>query len=516
MQQPTPGASSRLMDSDATIQQQADDDMIIDHSRRVETNFSLFAIIRFLVGLMMRNSGEDANQFRISFRKQLRKLSFLFVLSLLGIITVFAVMIPMVYFIAGTKNFLPSDSYDRAKILASQYVPFVESHNELPYKMLLIEQRLKKPFEQVFTLNTLTTKESLLALYRKTNLTLSTDIPRLRTGNVSAIIFSIRGLSCDDQVVPNVLKQVDSIQTRIVKNFYTHMKLAQSESEIWSAFYSRKIAALIHIEGGHAIQNSLEILRQYQMLGVRSMSLTSSHCPNNWAQSSSALPGGYTNGLSKFGESVLYELNKLGIVIDLSHSSAKTMTHVLTYSYAPVIIGNGGVKSLCNHPDNIDDDIILLVKENQGIVQIPYSPLQLNSDEWKFYNGLSNQHGGTMLSHDEKIQLMIHAQLSNMTSTRSTIDIIVRHVDYVKTLTQSCDHVALGSAGFDGDSPLFVKGVESPANHMSVVAALIQKGYTTECVTKIMGGNFLRVMKRVEAVSKSLGNTSQSSTSTAH
>lgn len=113
MQQPTPGASSRLMDSDATIQQQADDDMIIDHSRRVETNFSLFAIIRFLVGLMMRNSGEDANQFRISFRKQLRKLSFLFVLSLLGIITVFAVMIPMVYFIAGTKNFLPSDSYDR-------------------------------------------------------------------------------------------------------------------------------------------------------------------------------------------------------------------------------------------------------------------------------------------------------------------------------------------------------------------------------------------------------------------
>ncbi|KAG2373578.1 hypothetical protein C9374_012041 [Naegleria lovaniensis] len=505
-QQATNGAS-RLIDSTdhETTQQQANDDLIIDHTRRVETNFSLFAIIRFLVGLMMRNSGEDANQFRISFRKQLRKLSFLFVLSLLGMISVIAVMIPMVYFIAGTKSLLPSNSYDRAKILASQYVPFVESHNELPYKMLLIEQRLNKPFENVFSLNTLTSKDSLLDLYRKTNLTLSTDIPRLRTGNVSAIVFSIRTLNCDDNIVSNVLKQVDSIRTRIVKNFSSHMKWAQSENDIWSAFYSRKIASLIHIDGGHAIQNSLEILRQYYMLGVRSMSLASSQCPNNWAQSASALVGGYSNGLSKFGETVLYELNKLGILVDLAHSSSKTMINVLTYSYAPVIIGHSGVKSLCNHPDNIDDDIINLVKENQGIVQIAYNPLQLNSDEWKYYNSLSDQNGTAVLLHDEKVQLMIHAQLSNVTS-RSTIDTIVRHIDYVKTLTQSCDHISLGSTGFDSHYPLFVKGVESPANHMSVVAALLQKGYNTECVTKIMGGNFLRVMKRVETVSKSLNN----------
>jgi membrane dipeptidase len=263
------------------------------------------------------------------------------------------------------------------------------------------------------------------------------------------------------------LEQIDIVH-RMIKKYPHVFELAATSSDIKRIAAKGKIACMIGIEGGYSIQESLPILRRLYDRGCRYMTLTHSKSLN-WADSATDKPK--ANGLSPFGEEVVREMNRIGMLIDLSHVSDQTMKHAIRISEAPVIFSHSSVRAINSHKRNVPDDVLKLVKKNNGVVMI------------NFYSGY----------------VAPDAEIEKNPKALGTLNGVVDHIEHViKTI--GVDHVGIGS-DYDGVSRLPV-GLESVATYPRITQQLLNRGYKKSDIHKILGGNVMRVLEEAEQVAK--------------
>lgn len=271
------------------------------------------------------------------------------------------VAVPVTLFVVFITQINPQTPLERAQMLAQQ-VPLIDGHNDLPL-------RLKSLRSKGFIPNL---REKMSAeqrkRYQQVGEDLHTDIPRLKEGMVGAQ-FWVSYASCDDKnPVLTAMEQIDVIKSMILENPDV-FHWATTADQLLDGFRKGKIASLIGVEGGHMINSSLQILRRHYEAGVRYMTLTH-NCNTPWATSCCDQERDW--GLNEQGIQIIQEMNKLGMMIDLSHTSPQTMRDAIKASKAPVIFSHSNAKSLCGHPRNVPDDVLDMVKENGGIVMVRF------------------------------------------------------------------------------------------------------------------------------------------------
>ncbi|WP_020475335.1 dipeptidase [Zavarzinella formosa] len=326
---------------------------------------------------------------------------------------------------------------------------------------------------------------------------LQTDIPRLRKGNV--------GVQCWAAYVPvetmkqgiavkQTLEQIDVIH-RMVKTYPDTFEFATTVADIERIRKSGKIASLIGVEGGHSIDNSLGVLRMYHQLGVRYMTLTHTQTLD-WADAATDKPK--SNGLSKFGEDVVGEMNRLGMMVDLSHVSPDTMKHAIRISKAPVIFSHSSARALADHARNVPDDVLKLTSANGGIVMVNFysgfvvpEAARIRKDMFNAANEIEKKY-----PDEAKRQEAMKEWRRAHPIPKGTIHDVIDHIEHLVKVA-GIDHVGIGS-DFDGIDawPEQLDGVDS---YPLITQELLNRGYKKEQILKILGGNFMRVMKGVEA-----------------
>lgn len=308
-----------------------------------------------------------------------------------------------------------------------------------------------------------------------------TDVPRLKEGGVGAVFFAAYVKA--DTVKTNsaahrALEMIDTIRFDIVAKHPEHFQLATTADQIVSARKAGKIAALIGIEGGHAIEDSPRLLRTFFDLGVRYMTLTHSNS-NHWADSSGSAKKP-NNGLSPPGKQIVAEMNRLGMMVDISHVSDKTFFDTLAASTAPPFASHSSCRAISNIPRNMTDEMIVALAKKGGVVQINFGCEFLSQ---KSANTSSWTNKAIPKSADKNI-------------TRATLADAAAHIDHVVKIA-GIDAVGIGS-DFDGVGCVPV-GLEDVSKFPDLTRALLEKGYTAQQIQKIYGGNLLRVMRAVEA-----------------
>jgi membrane dipeptidase len=337
----------------------------------------------------------------------------------------------------------------------------------------------------------------------------SIDIPRMREGNLSAIFFSIWMPSkvTGPEAVDRALVQIDAVREQVRKH-PNDLVLATTAAEIREARKQGKIAALIGVEGGHMINSDLAVLRTYAALGVRYMTLT--HSGNDeWADSST--DKAVHNGLTDFGKDVVREMNRLGVMVDISHVSDKTFYDALEVSKAPLIASHSSCRAICDARRNMTDQMIKDLAAKGGVIQINYhvgflSQEFLNAEVANpaLNKGIAAEvakrcgdNEGCQLIEGDRItrEYVEQGKLPRVDYTK-----IIEHIDHAVRVA-GVDHVGLGS-DFDGANMPY--GMEDATKLPSITEALLKKGYSESDVKKILGENTLRVMAEVERVSREL------------
>ncbi|MBI3492848.1 MAG: membrane dipeptidase [Acidobacteria bacterium] len=310
------------------------------------------------------------------------------------------------------------------------------------------------------------------------------DLPRMREGGLDAAFFSIfmPGTVTGPEAVKRSLLMIDNVR-RLTEQHPNDIVLATTAADVRAAHKAGKIAALMGMEGGHMIDDSLSVLRDYQRLGVRYLTLT--HSVNtNWADSSGDKP--VHNGLTDFGKDVVRELNRLGMLVDISHVADKTFWDALEVSNAPLIASHSSSRVISGHPRNMTDDMVKALAAKGGVVQINYEVTFLDNDR----NEASNTRQG--LSREEQAKLPPLPTVS--------WEKIVEHIDHMVKLVGPT-HVGLGS---DFDGATMPSGMDDCSMLPKITTALLAKGYSERDVTNILGGNILRVMETVERVGREI------------
>ena len=335
------------------------------------------------------------------------------------------------------------------------------------------------------------------------------DIPRMREGGMNAIFFSIwiDGRIMGPPAVQKALDQIDAVHEN-VRKYSKDMMFCRTAEEVRRAHAQGKIAALIGVEGGHMIGNDIRVLRMFGDLGVRYMTL--SHFYNDeWADSSTDKPA--HNGLTDFGKDIVREMNRQGIMVDISHVSDKTFYDALEVSKAPLMASHSSCRALCNHVRDMSDDMIKALAAKGGVIQINYERSFIDQaykdasdkvsggvvaqfDAFKKACG-DDQECFTRKAADAEKQLTAEGKLPHVSWER-----IIDHIDHVVKLVGP-DHVGLGS---DFDGATMPEGMEDCSKLPKITEALMRKGYRDEDIRKILGGNLLRVMEQTEKVSREL------------
>ena len=335
------------------------------------------------------------------------------------------------------------------------------------------------------------------------------DIPRMRTGHVSGLFLSI--WTDSDRYTPveairRTLQQIDGVRREIARH-PGDLEMATSSAEILAARKRGHIAILMGVEGGHAIDSDLSVLRSYAELGVRYLTLThTNHTP--WADSASL--AGAHNGLTDFGRQVVREMNRLGMMVDISHVSDKTFLDALETSAAPVIASHSSSRALANAPRNMTDDMLRALAKKGGVVHINYYEGFLDNGFAEREKALKAEQAEQNAIDDRtpkfgdrsqngpavrKINAQRIAKLGRLPLSR-----LLDHFEHAIKVA-GVDHVGLGS-DFDGADDLFPEGMEDISKTPNLVRGLMERGFSDEDILKILGGNTLRVMREVEQVSR--------------
>lgn len=332
---------------------------------------------------------------------------------------------------------------------------------------------------------------------------LVTDIPRLRAGKVGGQFWSVYvpSMPTNSDAVVAVLEQIDFVH-RMIARYPNDMELALTADDVVRIHRQGKIASLIGMEGGHSIGNSLGVLRMEYALGARYMTLT--HMQNNdWADS--ATDTAIHNGLTPFGEDVVREMNRLGMLVDLSHVSASTMRAALRTAKAPVIFSHSSTRALCQHVRNVPDDVLEMLKTNGGVAMVTFVPEYLTeidrADEVEV--SAEKRRLKLMFAHnDAKYKEGLAAwRAVHPDPRKSTLLDVADHIDHVRQVA-GIDHVGIGSdyEGFSNPP----QGLEDVSCYPALLAELLKRGYSKEDIKKVAGLNVLRVLREAEKVSAKL------------
>lgn len=330
---------------------------------------------------------------------------------------------------------------------------------------------------------------------------LHTDLPRLRAGGVGAQFWSVfvRASLAGDHAVSATLEQIDAVRA-IAARYPEDLALARSAAEVEAAFASGRIASLLGAEGGHSIDSSLGTLRMLFELGVRYMTLT--HNQNvGWADSATDEPG--CGGLSRFGEEVVREMNRLGMLVDLSHVAPSTMHAALAVTRAPVIFSHSSARALCDHPRNVPDDVLARLAANGGVCMVTFVPMfvsQACADWWSLAlehiaaEGLDPRDPAASGPVVERWRLEHPAP-------PVTLGEVADHVDHVREVA-GVDHVGLGG---DYDGVEFLpEGLEDVSAYPRLLAELLRRGWSEPDLAKLTWSNALRVLRNAESVAHDL------------
>jgi membrane dipeptidase len=391
----------------------------------------------------------------------------------------------------------PSDPYMARAIRVLTAQPIVDGHNDLPWR---IREDKAHPMD-------------VEAYDLRQHVAGMTDLARLKAGHVGGQFWSIYipGERADATYKPNgnvssqpgyaraQLEQID-IARRIVAK-YPELEWATTADSVRTAMKRGHVGSMLGLEGGHAIENSLNLLRAYYAMGARYMTLTH-NVTVDWADA--ALDTARHNGLTPFGREVVREMNRLGMLVDLSHVSPGTMSAALDVTVAPVIFSHSGARALVDHPRNVPDSILARVPKNGGVVMVPFVTSFVSKAVYADDNQLAaitaeatRRHPGDTAAVRAEVAPWRTAHPRPTASVGEVADVI----EYVRKIVGP-DHVGIGS-DFDG-IPETVVGLEDVSKYPTIIAELARRGWTDADLRKLAGGNVLRVLSQAEQVAKRL------------
>lgn len=388
-----------------------------------------------------------------------------------------------------------SDYAARARALHKQ-VPVIDGHNDYPWA--LRERDVGGDFARADITEPVPS--------------LMTDIPRLRRGGLGAQFWSVYVPSDmqGKEAVRATLEQIDIVH-RMTRRWPETFELALTADGAERAFKSGRIASMIGMEGGHSIDNSMAALRQMFALGARYMTLT--HSQNvPWADSATDQPK--SNGLSKFGEEVVREMNRLGMLVDLSHTSPDTMKDSLAVAEAPVIFSHSSARAVCNVPRNVPDDVLRMLPKNGGVVMVTFVPGFI-SQAVADWNNLESAENRRLREQTPNDTAAVNAKMDEWRKShpapRATLSQVADHIDHIRKVA-GIDHIGLGG-DFDGITTV-VEGLEDVSKYPDLTAELLRRGYSDEDAKKVLGLNVLRAWRQAEQAAARLQKSRGPSTAT--
>lgn len=363
-------------------------------------------------------------------------------------------------------------------------VPLIDGHNDIPWQY---RQKAGRDLSKIDL--------------RQNQPELHTDIPRLKRGGVGGQFWSVYvpATMQGQEAVRATMEQIDVVYQLLRKHPET-FELALTAADVDRVFKSGKIASLIGMEGGHSIDNSLAALRMFHRLGARYMTLT--HSQNTpWADSATDTPR--NGGLSAFGEEVVREMNRLGMLVDLSHVSPDTMHDALGVTEAPVIFSHSSARGLNDHPRDVPDDVLRKLPANGGVVMITFVPGFISS-EVRLYEARASaerERIGREQGSGPQTEAAMGRWRSANPAPRATLAQVADHIDHVRKVA-GVDHIGIGS-DFDGITSV-PAGLEDVSKYPDLTAELLRRGYSRDDARKILGLNVLRVMRKVEETAAKL------------
>lgn len=334
-----------------------------------------------------------------------------------------------------------------------------------------------------------------------------TDIPRLRAGDVGAQFWSvwIPVTTTGPAAVQTTIEQIDLVKAMVAR-WPRDFAMAYSVADIRRAQRQGRIASLIGVEGGHQIDDSLAVLRQYYDLGARYLTLT--HSSNTaWADSATDAPAHH--GLTPFGKAVVREMNRLGMLVDLSHVSEATMRAALETSRAPVIFSHSSARALVDHPRNVSDDVLRLVAQNGGIVMVNFATGYVSEARRRWDADFAAERarldsppfGGLYIGDPDRAKAALDEWKAQHPAPKVVLGDVADHIQHIRAVA-GIDHVGIGS-DFDG-IPETPQGLDGVDRYPALFAELARRGWSDADLAGLAGTNLLRVMERAEAVAADL------------
>ncbi len=372
---------------------------------------------------------------------------------------------------------------DRARKLLGQ-VPLLDGHNDLPWALReagcagLDGTDLSRPVS--FT---------------------QTDLPRLAAGGVGAQFWSVYvpGTLAGEAAVAATLEQIDLVR-RMIQRYPGQLELALTADDVQRVFETGRVASLLGAEGGHSIASSMGVLRALYALGVRYLTLT--HNANvAWADSATDQPR--AGGLTEFGRAVVREMQRLGMLADLSHVSPATMRDALDVAEAPVIFSHSSARALCDHPRNVPDDILARLAGNRGVCMVTFVASFVSPECWAWESELTAEMerrgtGPWELTARNRLRREMAAVRP---VPRATLAQVAGHIDHVREVA-GLDHVGLGG-DFDGTDQL-PEGLADVSTYPALLAELLSRGWSEADCAKLAGGNILRALREAESAARAL------------
>jgi membrane dipeptidase len=336
----------------------------------------------------------------------------------------------------------------------------------------------------------------------------NTDIERLRKGMVGGQFWSVwvdASLPPLEQV-RETIEQIDLVRD-IVARYPETFELARTAADVRRIHKAGRIASMMGVEGGGQIANDLSVLRAYRQLGAGYLTLTHS-LTIDWADSATDDPK--HGGLTPFGETVVHELNRIGMLVDLAHVSEDTMRDALRVSKAPVIFSHSSARALDDHPRDVSDDVLKLVAKNGGVVMVAFAPNYISeaARHWAAERSAERARlntppfGGIYIGQPDKAAVAMKQWLVDHPRPAVTIAEVADHVEHIAKVA-GIDHVGLGS-DFDGLSNEMIDGLDSVDTYPALLAELMRRGWSDADIAKLAGENVLRVLARAEAVAASM------------
>jgi membrane dipeptidase len=367
--------------------------------------------------------------------------------------------------------------------------PLIDGHNDLPW------QYRERVADDV-------TKLDLAADQSGVKPALHTDLARLKAGGVGAQFWSVYVPAdmAGPQAVKATLEQIDVVH-QLVARYPQALELATTAADVERIHKAGKVASLIGMEGGHSIDGSLGVLREFHRAGARYMTLTHTKTLD-WADSATDVAAHH--GLTPFGEQVVAEMNRLGMLVDLSHVSPETMEDAIRVSKAPVIFSHSSAKALVDHPRNVPDEVLRLLPANGGVVMVTFVPVFVAKGAGEYYRRSEAERArlrAVTPGDDKAVEAGMKVWGEANPWPRATLADVADHIEHVRAVA-GVDHVGLGS-DFDGidHGP---EGLEGVDKFPALLAELARRGWTDADLKKLAGGNLLRVMRQAERVSADL------------